>query len=85
MAQCDGCEQDAVTEHKGVLLCADCVVTVSMWEKVQEAKARVQAKKDAELRAKLDAAAQWPASQRGDHYRTLANWGDSVMRYHEHH
>jgi hypothetical protein len=45
MPQCDGCEQEAVQELRGCLLCADCVTTFNQWQSVQASRERVEAKR----------------------------------------
>ncbi len=45
MGQCDGCEDEAVTELKGCQLCQACVDTFHQWEMVQQSRERVEAKR----------------------------------------
>lgn len=70
MNQCDGCEQEAVTELRGFLVCQDCVVTFRQWNAVQESRARIEAKRRKECQDYVDSL---PASERGSGDRQLLN------------
>jgi hypothetical protein len=54
MAQCDGCDDEAVTELKGCLLCEACVVTFNQWSSVQASRERVEAKRLKRCREYVD-------------------------------
>ncbi len=70
MTQCDGCEQEAVTELRGCLLCQGCVTTFHQWNAVQRSKERVEAKRVARCRAYVDSL---PDAQRGSASGQLLN------------
>lgn len=70
MAQCDGCEDEAVTERNGCLLCEACVVTFNQWQSVQASRERVEAKRLKRCRAYVDGLS---AAERGSTSGQLLN------------
>lgn len=80
MAQCDGCESEAVTELKGCLLCQSCVDTFQQWQSVQASRERVEQKRLQRCREYVD---NLPIAQRGSTEGQLLNAVMDAMRLQE--
>lgn len=80
MAQCDGCEQEAVTELNGCLLCHSCVSTFNQWNSVQASRARTEAKR---LRRCQEYMESLSVAERGSSDRQLLNAVEDAMRLQE--
>lgn len=80
MAQCDGCEDEAVTETQGCLLCQACVTTFNQWNGVQASRARTEAKR---LKRCQEYVESLTVEQRGSSERQLLNAVEDAMRLQE--
>jgi hypothetical protein len=79
-ARCDGCEEEAVQELKGCLLCRRCAETFQQWQAVQASRERAEDRRRRRCQAYVESLS---TAERGSSSGQLLNAVMDAMRLQE--